>query len=134
MPAAAVRVRACAPSSVLLKVIKPPLEVTLTAPLESVAAPTVRPRKPLQFMPSKLTAPANVLAVLPAVSVTPCWNLVEPAAFVEIIPLAPPTVLWKSTKPVESKVIAAPAPSPMFESAPVNVVVPAAVPAAMVRS
>ena len=134
VPAAAVRVRACAPFSVLLKVIPLPLLFTFTAPLESVAAPTVRPRKPLQFMPSKLTAPANVLAVSPAVRVTSCWNLVEPAAFVETIPLAPPTVLRKSTKPIESNVIAAPVPSPMFATAPVNIVVPAPVPAAIVRS
>ena len=134
MPAPAVNVRACAPLSAPLKVIKPSLEVTFTAPLESVAAPTARPSEPSQFMPSKLTVPANVLPVPLDVRVTSCWNLVEPAAFVEIIPPAPPTVFWKSTKPVESKVIAAPAPSPMFVRALVNVVIPAAVPAAIVRS
>ena len=134
-PAPAVKVRACAPLSVLLNVIPLPLLFTFTAPLESVAAPvTVRPTKPLQFMPSKLTAPANVLAVLPGVRVTSCWNLVEPAPLVETIPLAPPTVLRKSTRPVEFNVIAAPVPSPMFVTAPVNIVVPAPVPAAMVRS
>ena len=113
----------------------PPLEFNETAPVESVAAPvTVRPSKPLQFMPSKLTVPANVLPVSPLVRVTSSWNLVEPPALVETIPLAPSTVSWKSTKPVESNVIAAPVPSPMPLTAPVNVVVPAAVPAAMVRS
>ena len=112
----------------------PPLEFNETAPLESVAAlVTVRPSKPLQVMPSKLTPPANVLPTVPLVRVTLSWNLVEPRALVEIIPLAPPTVFWKSTRPVDANVIAAPVPVPMPLTTPVNVVVPAAVPAAIVR-
>ena len=112
----------------------PAFEFNETAPLESVAAlVTVRPSKPLQFMPSKLTVPSNVLPTVPLVRVTSPWNLVEPRASVESIPLAPPTVLWKSTKPVDDNVIAAPVPVPMPLTAPSNVVVPAAVPAAIVR-
>ena len=94
----------------------------------------MRPSKPLQVMPSKLTPPANVLPVSPLVSVTSPWNLVEPRALVERIPFAPLTVFWKSTKPVDANVIAAPvAAAPMPLTAPVNVVVPAAVPTAIVR-
>ena len=132
----ALRVKLNRPTSVMMppKLMFAPLESKVTSPLVSVVAPeTVRPLKPLQFMPSKVTAPANVLAVSPLVSVTSCWNLVEPAALVETIPLAPPTVFWKSTKPVDANVIAAPVPVPMPLTTPVNVVVPAAVPAAIVK-
>ena len=118
----------------LRKRIADPFEFNETAPLESVAAPlTVRPSKPLQFMPSKLTVPLKLLPVSPLVNVTSCWNLVEPVPSMETIPLAPPTVFWKSTKPVDANVIAAPVPVPMPLTTPVNVVVPAAVPAAIVK-
>ena len=71
VPAPAVRVRACAPFSVLLKVRPPPLVLKFTGPPESVVVPvTVRPSKPLHVMPSKVTPPANELAVSPLVRVT----------------------------------------------------------------
>ena len=127
VPAPAVSVRACAPFSVLVKVRPPPLVLKLTGPPESVVVPvTVRPSKPLHVMPSKVTPPANELAVLPLVRVTSSWKLVALRRLDETIPLAPPTVLWKSTKPVVLRVIAAPVPEPIFVSAPTKVTGPAA--------
>ena len=127
VPAPAVRVRACAPFSVLVKVRPPPLVLKFTGPPESVVVSvTVRPSKPLHVMPSKVTPPANELAVLPSPKVTSPWKLVALRPLVETIPLAPPTVLWKSTKPVVLRVIAAPVPEPIFVSAPTKFTVLAA--------
>ena len=50
------------------------------------------------------------------------------------MPEPAPRVLIKRTSPVELRVMAAPVPSPTADTAPVKVVVPAAVPAAIVRS
>ena len=119
VPAPAVSVRACAPFSASVKVRAPPLVLKFTGPPESVVVPvTVRPSKPLHVMPSKVTPPANELAVLPSVRVTSPWKLVALRRLEETIPLAPPTLLWKSTKPVVLRVIAAPVPEPIFVSAP----------------
>ena len=113
----------------------PPLEFRLTAPLDMVTAPVnVRPSKPLQFSPSRVVVPAKLLAVLPLVSVTFPSKRVAPLPLEETIPEAPPTVLMNHARPVEAIVIAAPVASPMPLTAPVNVVVPAPVPDAIVRS
>ena len=82
------------PARVLLKVILSPLEFKFTGPEERVAAPVMeRPLKPLQFMPSKLTVPEKELSVSPWRSVTSFWNLVLPIGLIEVMPLAPLTVL-----------------------------------------
>ena len=123
------------PFRVLLKRIAPAFEFSVTAPDERVAAPvTVSPSNPLQVKPSSVTVPAKELPVSPLVKVTLSLKRVAPPALEETIPLPPPTVLPKVTSPVESSVIAAPVPSPRLLTAPVKVVVPAAVPAAILRS
>ena len=137
MPAVRVRSRGVSIeslSSVLPKVMSPLLETIVTGALESVTAPfTVRPSKPVQFMPANSTDPFKVLPVPLLVRSTLPLNLVEPLSRLESMPPNPLTVLWKSTRPCDASVMAKPAPVPILVSAPWKVVVPSAVPEEMTR-
>ena len=131
----AVRVRSLpTPETAPFKVMLASFEVMVVA-FKTLRIPVmVNPSNPLQLRPSIVTAPANELAVSPLANVTSSLNRVEPPALEDTIPLLPATVSLKVTKPVEASVMAAPTPSPIALIAPENVVVPAAVPAAIVRS
>ena len=119
----------------LVKAMLPPFEFKSTAPVDRVRAPIVSPSYPLQFNPSRVTAPAKLVAVSPSAKVTSWANFTLVAA-PALNPLFAPKVPWKSTNPTAalSTVSAAPVPSPKALTAPLTVVVPAAVPAAIDKS
>ena len=106
---------------------------TVTAPPESVTAPLkAAPSSAVKVRPSSVIAPAKVLAVSPLPSVTSCRKVTVPAP---LMPDAVASVSWNVVAPLDSKVSAAPVPSPMGvtpPTLPVNVV--AAVPASTVKS
>src|SRR5262249_39552832 len=115
---------------VLLKVNAPELEFSDAAPPESVTAPSVIPSNEDQLRPSRVTLPERVVAVSPFARVT----LSSKRRFVaapDVRPEFAPKVDWKRTRPVAALLTLSdePVPSPRLETAPVNVVVPAPMPA-----
>ena len=106
-----------------------------TEAVDKVVAPKAAPSKPLHVSPSSCTAPARFVPVSPLPNVTSISNrTVVPIA--DTNPELALTVFWNDTNPVtpEATVNAAPLPSPKPATAVVKLVVPSAVPPAIVKS